>query len=376
VAVLAVIVGGGIWWCKESIPESEIIKIEKEEMIEFVETPFSEISEENIKKLKLDEELVFLNPHKTEDSTIVFYKYYPMGEMDTETGEVNYYKHKDNFYKIADVSVWQDRRGDGLYSAELSIFNAQKNEYEIIAPAPIFKTLDDSIVGGNNILGYKDNLIILSSGWLRFGCCSEIYDDTIFIYSPASNKYKTKKIYYEHLFYYDSKIEEQKGFYDNTANSNYSLLSRDNNLYLKANKEYYYLIKRDSERNDYSQLSFPGLISAGDNLFGASVDNYYLIQDAQILEAKNEFRQVYLQKADKYNRLLENEQFNKGDWLSPLMGRTMNLIFAGEENMAWQNFDTDFVKFSKKYPLPDQEKLDPQMIKEGIENELMSKIKG
>lgn len=42
-----------------------------------------------------------------------------------------------------------------------------------------------------------------------------------------------------------------------------------------------------------------------------------------------------------------------GEWLSPLLGRTLNMALAGQSDEAWKMFQEDYASLSKQYPLAD-----------------------
>ena len=62
-------------------------------------------------------------------------------------------------------------------------------------------------------------------------------------------------------------------------------------------------------------------------------------------------------------------------WLPKLLDRTLNYIFAGEEEKAWSSFDEDFARLAVKYPIKDLDETDAHKIRENMERALMQKEK-
>lgn len=161
-----------------------------------------------------------------------------------------------------------------------------------------------------------------------------------------------------------------------------SLIIKNNKLYAKVRSDYCYLLGK-MVWSHKDKLSVISESDDDDIYYGACVNSYYLLGDGEIIKGLADFKGYFLKEANRYSEIInarnfgenkiqwgEKEDVVKNDWLSPLLSRTLNLIFAGEGKKAWQEFSEDFGKFSKKYPLLYQEQLDPQKIKEDIQKQL------
>ncbi|MER3570479.1 MAG: hypothetical protein C4348_02690, partial [Patescibacteria group bacterium] len=99
-------------------------------------------------------------------------------------------------------------------------------------------------------------------------------------------------------------------------------------------------------------------------------NEYYFIDNGLFIKNNSKFKDEYFKEALKYNEILQKENWKEHNWLSPLLSKTINLIFAGEEERAWREFFEDFAKFSQKYPIKGIEKEDPNKIKKEIQKQL------
>jgi len=96
-----------------------------------------------------------------------------------------------------------------------------------------------------------------------------------------------------------------------------------------------------------------------------------------LIESSFEFKNEYIKAATEYNEMLDKYdkplvkydeeyfeiweklgeeaksviKFYYGNWLNPLLCRTLNYILAGQKEKACSTFEEDFDKFSKEYPL-------------------------
>ena len=168
-----------------------------------------------------------------------------------------------------------------------------------------------------------------------------------------------------------------------------SLIEKDNELYLKSIDNYC-----------FDSVCSRGIVNDCFAFYGEGchcgflvmenppcIDNYYLLsKNGEIKNAFSFFRDFYLSKSIEYNLILENDKFLENevfskcemsegyDWLTPLIKRTVNLVFAGEEKLAWEMFDRDFIELSEKYPFPNPlskyKEVDMEELKRGIQAEI------
>ncbi len=154
------------------------------------------------------------------------------------------------------------------------------------------------------------------------------------------------------------------------------LMVKDGKLYIKAENNFCY------ESYTCSIPSLPPEIKANcdcnvtDGTFPCA-DQYYLIEKGNITNADLEFKSQYLDQINKYNDQLENTNWTDepgGEkWFNPLMERTLNYIFAGDKDTAWETFYNDSGDLSKKHPL--EVKVDASNIRKQVEDKLTQKIR-
>jgi hypothetical protein len=85
-----------------------------------------------------------------------------------------------------------------------------------------------------------------------------------------------------------------------------------------------------------------------------------------------DFADRYVQAADKNHQLLLS---NYRNWLSPLLERTIRYIFAGESELAWRSFYSDYDVLSKHYPNDDYKNVKLELIQQNVEEKLADYFK-
>lgn len=136
-----------------------------------------------------------------------------------------------------------------------------------------------------------------------------------------------------------------------------SLIEKKGKLYIKV-------------KNGYCYFEVKNVKGTVVNNSIACVHEYYLLDNGRLVKSNLDFKGEYLKEVTINNKILQEKAWKENNWFSPLLGRTLNLIFGGEEEKAWQEFFENFEKFSKKYPSEEIEKINPNKIKEEIEKQL------
>lgn len=195
------------------------------------------------------------------------------------------------------------------------------------------------------LIGYEGNLYISAFSEGCSGAANCFRDLALYSFSPKEEKVLNKYAYgqprYTPIGYLPSNKFET------------SLIGKDGKLYLRVENGYFFpLVNRDKE----SDIETPHL---------GNVDDYYLLDRKKgMILADSSFANEYRTKADYYDRIIKNETWKEGwyyteadigrmnDWLSPLLGRTISFVLAGEKEKAWADFDNDLSRLSKEFPLP------------------------
>ncbi|GIW65455.1 MAG: hypothetical protein KatS3mg096_516 [Candidatus Parcubacteria bacterium] len=153
------------------------------------------------------------------------------------------------------------------------------------------------------------------------------------------------------------------------------LMRKNGKLYLKAEKNFCYEDFCDSvlENLEYIKKKEEDFYTPQNpryrcfcydfNETAPCVDEYFLIDNGKFIKSNQDFKSKYLEKAEKYEEELQKKNWQNDNWLLPLLNKTLNLIFAGEEEKAWREFFEDFQNFSQVYPLEGLEKINPNKIK-------------
>ena len=214
---------------------------------------------------------------------------------------------------------------------------------------------------GYVIISYKDFLYIVSSqsGSVGAGACQA----STSIFSLQHDREIEEKHFYAGCY----------GSFMVTIYPEIFLVEKDNKFYIKVRNGYFYVLD-DFSGSDLKNFRLPQ--------YWAGVDEYYLIKEGKLIRANTDFKKQYLQTAEKYNRILkegldkagnitihqaEELSIGKG-WPSLLLGKVLNLIFAGEKELAWKEFNEDFVELSAKYPL--DIKVDPTKLRQEIQKDM------
>jgi len=337
ILVLAVIVGGGIlgWIKQQEVPPPEFPEIKESK-----EVSKGEISEQR--------EIEPLTPYETETKGVEYLNY--VGKYVTGYDEELYYKHQGSNFEIEIIPVGESKYGIISYNSVLKIFDPNTGKYKLVS----------DLVGSPQIkvYGHENDLIIKGGSYARFGCCEIWHHGQVLIFNPFLDKKDSKEIDYSEIIG-EPFLERSFSLF----------LNEEDELYLKANNGYYH--------------SIPTKIPAFE--FKTGADKYYLLEDGEVINQKKEkFKTLYVKTAKEYEEVLRKESwghkeiFREGssktinDWFSPLLGKTVNLIFAGKEE-AWDEFDKDFIELSQKYPLEINGEtigIDQQKIKQEIQKDL------
>lgn len=383
VVVLAAIAGGGTFWLsikQESlparppaikVPEREIVSGPSLEVVEdFTELIIEELQEgenkldeltiELLKPYKEEKECIPFNPGLYEEVTGSPYPV-PVEEMSSESlscfekKETDYYRYHDNDYRLTmNISPSGGTRGSYIIRT-LSILDKENDQWGEIFYGE----------GTGTLIGYKGNLIFLNSFCAKMGIgyCSSY--DNILVFDPQTGKSDHYEFKYPANGYMVQLFPNWTGI-----KSPKSFIEKDGELFLRVGGEYCLLLDYFLARSDAFEIAnkFFNIEDIDDPhmLFGACVDAFYLVQDGQFTKSLPAARSFYINDAFAYaekmegglekrkplsiffrnNKALEEESnIEVVDWFSHLMGRTLNYLFAGEEEKAWREFDKDFDRF-------------------------------
>lgn len=358
VIILTVIVGGGIsiyqyWLFQKEMKLPEIKKpiLEKERKV--AEVPFEELKVgrnqvenvivEKIKPIEIKSTVIQNNIAQYEINKIkisvnkeiheytIYYKdnlintgKYPT----TNPIKISTFTYKDNEYYIISSSEIQQFNVHEFY-----VFTHKGELKSVKDPKEATFILFES--SGYEVIGYNEFLYVMSS---NFSPRNGYTDLDIYALNGDSIKYRN------HF----------EAFVDNSNELRViSLVLKDKKLFLKIN-------------SNFIHYPLAGYYSLG--------NEYYLLDNGRLVKSNLEFKQEYLKESARYDKILQENGWKENDWSSSLLSRTLNLIFAGEEEKAWQEFFEDFAKFFQKYPLPEIEKIDPNKIKEEIQKQLKESI--
>lgn len=225
-----------------------------------------------------------------------------------------------------------------------------------------------------SILGYEDSIYLLNfPSWFSSGSCSSGCTEVDIL--------KKDRII-DHLSLCSGNSGDERHPYID------SIIIREQSLYLQSGNNYCF------------DIGTRGLLidEACDVMLSACVDGYYRLGEEEIIQANEEFKEDFLENVKKYDFLLSNEEnwkefprehprglvpleifspelkiYGRKNWLVPLISRTLNYIFAGERDIAWQTFEQDFDLLSLEYPLPEYKGrpfLEAEFIEGQIEREL------
>ncbi len=152
---------------------------------------------------------------------------------------------------------------------------------------------------------------------------------------------------------------------------NIQLLAKDAKLYIKAENNFCYESYTCSIPSLSPEIGVSCDCGVTDGTFPCA-DDYYLIDNGNITNTNLEFRPQYLEQINKNDAQLKTTNWTnepEGEkWFYPLMERTLNYIFAGDKDKAWETFDKDSSEFSKKYPL--KVKVDASSIRKEVEEKI------
>lgn len=278
-----------------------------------------------------------------------------------------FFDYNDKNFKL-NQNIWQSGGTAGTdVNYSLSIPNSTTGEFEKIGSLGAEEEL--------RVIGYKD-LIILSGSYYHYhGKWSEdllIYDVKKGILVPTKNFTSGAWGYF---------------WADVLEGMQNTLYIKDKKVYLRAPKNQCYFISNnptytcsgicDLERDfaDSHDLSYvyagctAGYYPIDDNLPDNFFKDEYLTEalDYEAFLKTTDWKKIYTGGQQQRTKL-ENFQytpksslhFNSDgiylhpvEWLSPLMGRTLNMALAGEEERAWKMFREDFRALSEIYPLVD-----------------------
>ncbi|GBD34331.1 hypothetical protein HRbin35_00041 [bacterium HR35] len=202
-----------------------------------------------------------------------------------------------------------------------------------------------------------------------------------FIYFIGSTIAKPRGLCYpieESIIYsaYKDMVEDEQGLRHTPL-----LIKKNGKLYLKAEKNFCYEDFCDSVLENIESLKKEEDFYTPKNQrfrcfcydfdeTAPCVDEYYLIDNGKFIERNQDFKSEYLEKAEKFKKELQEKHWQNGDWILTLLNKTLNLIFAGEEEKAWREFFEDFQSLSQAYPFEGIEKINPDKIKEEIQKNI------
>lgn len=338
--ILFLIASGGVIvyslsFLKEEINPLEIIISNKKDNLEtddFFMDLDKKIAELENRILEEKEVVEFL-PYETERTSAEIEGY--MGRIFIENGWDIYYKYGKEKFKVEIIPQGQDKHGNIFYNYILKVYDTGNGGY---------KSVEEREGSGLEVFAYvhNDDLVLMWWDSGRIGCCSLIESNTALVYNFVSKRNIVKTTSYESLNENES-----------SPPTDFSLFLVEDILYLKSENEISFRFGKG-----YSSVS--------------AADKYYLVENGEFKESSEKFKDTYLMNAYKIQEVIGGENWSKSDknWPSFLIDRTFNLILAGEESIAWKTFNTDFYKFSEKYPSEITKDLAPDEIKRGVQQQL------
>ena len=386
---------------KEKIELIETEKLEKSKFgMEIIEEEFAEIplfhieeGENKIGKIKIqgikvsekgelpsEIEIEPAYPDRVDSGYCLLYKEEEMFCSDHSGMFADWMTFDHNDYKY----ILPLEKNTGTYGPSLSsvlyVFNQETLELKELDSSSIEKYGISFSFYEFAVFLYQDYLYALLFDQGQGGCC--FLSESIRIFSLIEDSFIDKKSF--------------NGIYYRCANPPLEISVSEGDVFIEKNNKLYIKIE-----NQYVyELAYPKKELFEDvYIYWGAVPNFYLLDNGRFKESSKDFKFVYLNNAKKYDDILETERWKEfsetveinflgnnvyaagpppesefdttHDWLSPLLGRTLNLIFADESVKAWKMFDEDFVILSAQYPLPGQREIDPIQIKKEIQQDLI-----
>lgn len=245
---------------------------------------------------------------------------------------------------------------------------------------------------GIRAVGYKNNLI-LSSSYYNYHTKGE----SIGVYDITERKLVSAKSLSSNFvgnFWAERILEDRMP----------TLYQKEGKLYVRTPRDRCYFL---SDHPTYVcgdacnlEESLPYFNDRPRYIYAGCVSGYYPAEATSTLMVQDLFKDEYANEAAKYDLVLKTtnwaspsaqdtllmdfqytasssmEYNNEGiyshpaEWLSPLLGRALNMSLAGEDVLAWNMFRVDFDALSKRYPLMDP--VDPVLVEHDLRNELSS----
>lgn len=357
VIILAIIVGGGILYCYLKFPR---VKFPPIKFPPKLEKQITEILLDQLKKGR--NEIGNLTVELIEVSEQDMWE-----EVEEDWIKLSVYSFTYNNNKY-EIEVYGEK-GMGTGGAYSNYINAIEKKNGEVKKIEIDGFSSPDIIPPK-VIAYKDHLYIIVESGSRMTGLRGWYENTIFSID-RNNNLEDKKTFYsgEALTYRSPYIAEIT-----------SLIEKSQALYIKIKNSYCYFYSGIGLKIDWTCSWDPPKIPLAP---AACIDEYYLL-NGKLIKSNSEFKNEYLKAALTYNEILQEKKWDKlppveicgatvgENWISVLLKRTLNYIFAGEEK-AWQTFDEDFADFSSKYPLEEVKEMDLNKIKEEVQRQITAK---
>lgn len=298
-------------------------------------------------------ELVPLKTEKRDRTLNPYFKYNPnswFGNDDKNT----YYGYSNTLFKKETIETGAGSGGD-----------FKQNTYYYMGADGVWKQLFSFGTGESYTLGHENDLIFIDRSFHQSGAANDIFGSDVGIYDPSSSK---KQILSATNYISLSDIADFQN--DLQQKDPITIFTQAGHLLVRVAGDYCFLLKigknKDitygfAERDSFS-------LRMGENREGGCGDGFYELDEGAITNSDQSMRTYYLASAQRYQKLLEANRNKR--WLSLLLERTIQYIFAGEVDVAWSTFEEDFKSLSESLPNPDYLNVDPDLIKRNIEDQL------
>ena len=229
-----------------------------------------------------------------------------------------------------------------------------QDTYSIQTPAGSWKNLF-SLNNSNSryIIGYGNNLIVANDAYWNSGYGRTGWTGWVGIFDSDTNTTSTISRGYS----------QHDPFTDITDNHSgpISLVVTSGTLSIRIGLDYCFWLSG-------TKYGIQGdSILEADNLNGSCADGFYTIENGSTVQNIGAFQPFYMKEASRYQSPLAQ---SSTEWLSPLIGRTLQLIFAGATTTVWQSFSSDFQTLSQAHPNANYRGIDPGSIQETIQKQL------
>jgi len=368
--ILAFLVGGGIlfyqyWWSKQEAkpPEAGVPTVEQPEE-EFIELPIKDLIKGKRYNV-LGVEFEIIEPMLTHEYSLRKDVCIPGAHLLREYS----FKYKNLNHKMEEFLEETCGTAGSEVVYKIELFKEKANRWESIS----------RFSGGEGfvILGYGDDLIVVANSSAYH---ARLFSD-ICIFNYIKERGECETFSYQ-LGTQNSEVIVETLVGEPVILDVYpaqTLIIKRENLNVKIRSNFCYLLGAQFRE---PSLTFVEKHYTEGNmyLFGGCVNEYLLLKEGELIKNNSEFKREYFKRAQKYDEILKKEEWSlskdarrMNDWFSPLLARTLNYIFAGDEETAWQKYEKDFMELSKKYPLKTDGviiEIDSQKIKEEIQKSL------